>query len=41
MEPPPELLEGEEVYEVESILNHGNRGRGDALGLGLMCKNQT
>ena len=28
MEPPPELLEGEEVYEVESILNHRKRGRG-------------
>jgi hypothetical protein len=22
MEPPPQLLEGEEVYEVETILNH-------------------
>ena len=27
-EPPPELLEGEEVYEVETILNHQKRGRG-------------
>ena len=27
-EPPPELLEGEEVYEIESILNHRRRGRG-------------
>jgi hypothetical protein len=27
-EPPPELEEGEEVYEVESILNHRKRGRG-------------
>ena len=26
MEPPPELVEGEEVYEVETILNHRNRG---------------
>ena len=26
--PPPELLEGEEVYEVETILNHRIRGRG-------------
>ena len=26
--PPPELLEGEEVYEVEAILNHRKRGRG-------------
>jgi transposase InsO family protein len=26
--PPPELLEGEEVYEVESILRHRRRGRG-------------
>ena len=26
--PPPELLEGEEVYEVESILKHRHRGRG-------------
>jgi hypothetical protein len=25
--PPPELLEGEEVYEVESILKHRRRGR--------------
>jgi hypothetical protein len=28
MEPPPELLEGEEVYEIETILNHRKRGRG-------------
>ena len=27
-EPPPELLEGEEVYEVENILNHRKRGQG-------------
>ena len=27
-EPPPELLEGEEVYEVKTILNHRKRGRG-------------
>ena len=27
-EPPPELLEGEEVYEIETILNHRKRGRG-------------
>ena len=26
--PPPELLEGEEFYEVESILKHRHRGRG-------------
>ena len=26
--PPPELLDGEEVYEVETILNHRKRGRG-------------
>ena len=26
--PPPELLEGEEVYTVERILKHGHRGRG-------------
>ena len=26
--PPPELLEGEEVYEVELILKHRQRGRG-------------
>ena len=26
--PPPELLEGEEVYEVETILKHRRRGRG-------------
>ena len=25
-EPPPELLEGEEVYEIENILNHRRRG---------------
>ena len=27
-EPPPELVEGEEVYDVETILNHRRRGRG-------------
>jgi transposase InsO family protein len=27
-EPPPELVDGEEVYEVETILNHRRRGRG-------------
>ena len=27
-EPPPELEDGEEVYEVETILNHRKRGRG-------------
>ena len=27
-EPPPELVEGEEVYEVETILNHRKRGWG-------------
>jgi hypothetical protein len=27
-EPPPELVEGEEVYEVETILNHRKRGCG-------------
>jgi hypothetical protein len=27
-EPPPQLLEGEEVYEIETILNHRKRGRG-------------
>ena len=26
MEPPPELVEGKEVYEVETILNHRKRG---------------
>ena len=26
--PPPELLEGEEVYKVESIIRHQQRGRG-------------
>ena len=26
--PPPELIEGEEVYEVENILNHWRRGEG-------------
>ena len=26
--PPPELLEGEEVYEIENILNHRRRARG-------------
>ena len=27
-EPPPELVEGEEVYEVETICNHRKRGQG-------------
>ena len=27
-EPPPELLEGEEVYKIERILGHKRRGRG-------------
>ena len=27
-EPPPKLLEEEEVYEIETILNHRKRGRG-------------
>ena len=27
-EPPPELLEREEVYKIENILNHRRRGRG-------------
>jgi Chromo (CHRromatin Organisation MOdifier) domain len=27
-EPPPELIEGEEVYEIETILKHRKRGRG-------------
>ena len=27
-EPPPELLKGEEVYEIETILNHRKRGQG-------------
>ena len=27
-QPPPELLEGEEVYEVESIIRHRQRGQG-------------
>ena len=27
-EPPPELVEGEEVYKIETILNHRKRGRG-------------
>ena len=27
-EPPPELEEGEEVYEVKTILNHRKRGQG-------------
>ena len=27
-EPPPNLVKGEEVYEVETILNHRKRGRG-------------
>ena len=26
--PPPDLIEGEEVYEVENILKHWKRGRG-------------
>ena len=26
--PPPELVKGEEVYEVENILKHRRRGRG-------------
>ena len=26
-QPPPEIVEGEEVYEVESILKHRRRGR--------------
>ena len=26
--PPPEIEEGEEIYEVESILKHHQRGRG-------------
>ena len=26
--PPPELLEGEEVYEVDSIIRHRKRGQG-------------
>ena len=26
--PPPDLIEGEEVYEVENILKHRKRGRG-------------
>ena len=28
LKPPPELLQGEEVYEVETILKHWKRGRG-------------
>ena len=28
MKPPPELEEGEEVYDVETILNHRKRGQG-------------
>ena len=28
VKPPPELEEGEEVYDVETILNHRKRGRG-------------
>ena len=28
VKPPPELKEGEEVYDVETILNHRKRGRG-------------
>ena len=27
-QPPPELLEGEDVYEVESIIRHQQRGQG-------------
>ena len=27
-QPPPDLLEGEEVYTVERILKHSRRGRG-------------
>ena len=27
-EPPPELVEGEEVYKIETILNHQNRSHG-------------
>ena len=27
-QPPPELEEGEELYDVETILNHRKRGRG-------------
>ena len=27
-QPPPELMEGEEVYEVKTILNHRRQGRG-------------
>ena len=27
-EPPPDLIDGEENYEVETILNHRRRGRG-------------
>jgi hypothetical protein len=26
--PPPELLDGEEVYDVETILNHRKQGQG-------------
>ena len=26
--PPPELIEGEEVYKIENILQHRKRGRG-------------
>ena len=28
MKPPPEFEEGEEVYDVETILNHRKRGQG-------------
>ena len=28
IEPPPELLDGEEVYNIETILNHRRRGQG-------------
>jgi hypothetical protein len=27
-EPPPELIDGDEVYDIETILNHMKRGRG-------------
>ena len=27
-QPPPELIEGEEVYKVENIFRHQKRGRG-------------
>ena len=28
MKPPPDLIEGEEEYEVEAIMNHKKWGRG-------------